>query len=234
MANLARLTLLLVAMMACSRPHPDAPKIVADPIGRRADSTPALSPSESIVDSGVDAAIDAAKDAVVVDPKPAYCENDSACAFDDPCDAHACVGKSEAKPVACEESAPRPGRCVCASNHCTLVRKDPATGARKTGCTSNATCELDPPTGSCRAGKGARSLPTGGVFCACDAGTCTPEWVGEVTCKTSKDCSWLDDPWRPAPAAKVPRPFPPVVPCKTGEKDSVCSAGVCVLRAWKC
>lgn len=106
--------------------------------------------------------------------------------------------------------------------------------AVKTGCTTNAQCELEPMTGTCHAGAGPRSVPPGASFCACDAGACKAEFVAKVACKTSLDCSWVEDPWRAVPASKVPRPSPPVVPCSTGSRDVVCDAGSCVLRHWKC
>jgi hypothetical protein len=73
-----------------------------------------------------------------------------------------------------------------------------------------------------------------GAFCSCDGGTCTPEVVEPVKCKSTKDCSWLEHPMRPAPASKVPRPYPPIVPCKTGEHESACVKGVCEIQVWKC
>jgi hypothetical protein len=39
---------------------------------------------------------------------------------------------------------------------------------------------------------------------------------------------------RPAPASKVPRLHPPIVPCKTGEHESACVKGVCEIQVWKC
>lgn len=202
-----------IVVCSCSRPQPDAPKIVADPVKS--------------------AGVDAGKPPKPA-PEEAFCESDAQCGWDDPCDATACVAKSKAGVVACEESAPKPGRCVCSGNRCAVIRNDPSTGAAKTGCTKNAECVFVPVTGSCRAGA-ARPMTEGGAsFCRCDAGTCTPELVAPVPCKKTTDCSWLDDPWRPAPASKVPRPHPPIVPCKTGGRDSVCDAGSCVLRVWKC
>jgi hypothetical protein len=127
-----------------------------------------------------------------------------------------------------------PGRCLCSDNKCTLVRKAPKTVAVKTGCTASSECEFRPRDGTCVAGKGKFFLEEGGAFCACDAGSCVPDFVDTIACKTNTDCSLLEAPLRPAAASKVPRPFPPITPCKTGERDSVCDKGRCVIRVWKC
>lgn len=209
-----RWTVPLILLAACTRPSADTPITkTTDPV-------------------------DAAPQPKQPKPKPkperSYCEQDSECAFDDPCVATACVGKGDAAFVGCDESAPPPGRCICAGSHCTLMRKDAASGAAKTGCKSDGECAFEPATGSCVAGSDHAWIERRGGFCACSAGTCTPQFVDDVPCKTSSDCSWLESPKRPAPASKVPRPHPPVIPCSTGSFDSVCHAGRCELRVWKC
>lgn len=167
-------------------------------------------------------------------PNAAECNADGDCGYDDACFAKACVARAEAGPNECDKSMPPPGRCLCSDNKCTLVRNAPKSVALKTGCKSSAECELRPRDGTCVAGKGALFIEQRGAFCTCDAGTCVPDFVDPIACKTNTDCSLLEDPLRPAPSSKVPRPFPPITPCKTGERDSVCSKGHCVIRVWAC
>lgn len=218
-----RFVVWVAMIVACSRAKPDGPRIAPDlvdaaPIATVATAAPVAAP--------------VASEKPVL--QPASCKDDSGCGWDDPCNAHACVGRAASGSTDCDKSAPPPGRCVCGDAVCTLVRKVPATGAAKTGCTKNFDCAFDPPTGTCRAGTGDRWIHETGGFCACVAGTCTPDFVDPVACKTHTDCSWLEEPFRPAPASKVPRPYPPAAPCKSASKDSVCVSGFCVLRAWKC
>jgi hypothetical protein len=206
-----KLATLVLLVCSCSRSTPE-PRVTSDPIDA---SAPTVEKPKPVV-------------------APVWCDSDKECAFDDPCNAKACVGAPDAPWLGCDESAPRPGTCVCAAHQCTLIRKSPATGAVKTGCTKDSECAFLPATGSCGAGTAATWVEDRSGFCTCSAGTCTPEWVEPVACKTSADCSWLENPRRVAPAKKVPRPYPPITPCKTGEFDSACVAGRCVLQQWKC
>ena len=166
--------------------------------------------------------------------EPGACESDKDCEFDNPCDAHVCVRKTDADFPGCKESAPLPGSCVCAAHRCQLVRKEPATGAAKTGCKTLQDCELDAPTGVCRKGMSSGHVNEGGGFCACDSGTCTPRYEPPIHCKTSKDCSWVDNPRRPAAASKVPRPIKVVVLCKDQDWDSICHDGYCMIAVAGC
>ncbi|MGZ3453747.1 MAG: hypothetical protein ACXVEF_29350, partial [Polyangiales bacterium] len=153
---------------SCARPDPA--KIVSDPV----DASP----------------IPTTKPKPTPKPEAAWCEKDSECTWDDLCFATACIGKGESgKTAVCEESAPPPGRCLCAENHCTLARTDPAKGAAKTGCKSDEECAFEPATGSCIAGRASPIRDRGG-FCACNAGTCTPSFVDYVPCLSNADCSW--------------------------------------------
>lgn len=209
--------LLLLAAIGCTRSS--GPTVAPDPVEVVVDAAPAP--------------------VTKLPPEPprrveAYCSDDKDCAYDDPCNAHACVKKSEGGSIDCDKSAAKPGPCVCGAHMCTLMRNAPQSGALKTGCKSNSECAFHAVTGSCTAGSPPTSIERRGGFCVCDAGTCTPEFVEPIACKTSLDCSLLEHPWRPAAASKVPRPFPPVTPCKTGSRDSVCVAGECILRLWKC
>lgn len=204
-----------LVLIACSRTS--APPVPVSP-----DPVDAAAPPATVAKV-------APKDADV----PARCENDKDCDYDDPCNAHACVAKT-APFVGCDKSLPPPGRCVCANNECTLVRKAPKTVALKTGCTKNAECEFRPSEGTCAAGKGTYFIERRGGFCTCDAGTCTPDFVDTIPCKSNADCSLQQDPLRPAASSIVPRPYPPITPCKGGERDSVCVKGVCEIRVWKC
>ena len=138
-------------------------------------------------------------------------------------------------PPDCDKSKPPPGPCICEAHQCTMMRKDPASGAVKTGCKTSDECAFVPTTGTCKAGSATMWIESRGGFCACSAGTCTPEFVPAIACKTTADCSWLDDPRRPVPSAKAPRPHSgPIKPCVEGSIDSVCAGGVCTLRMWKC
>jgi hypothetical protein len=176
--------------------------------------------------------------AEVVTPSPkveaASCSTDGDCAYDDPCNAKACVAKGDAAFVGCDKSLPPPGRCICGQNRCTLMRDAPSTGAAKTGCASDADCAFIAPTGSCARGTPERWIEERGGFCTCSAGICTPELVDAIPCKTTMDCNWLEDPRRPVSAKKVPRTRGPIKPCVDGSLDSVCDAGHCKLRLWKC
>lgn len=199
-------------LLGCTRPKPEPETVKADPVIDAAPPVPSAPPSPP--------------------PASVWCESDKDCGYDDPCFAKACVGKS--KPAACDESAPPPGRCVCGARVCTMVLKDVSKGSVKTGCKTYRDCKLDPPTGKCVAGDGAVFIEDTGGFCACTAGTCTPEFVDPVACKKNTDCNFLEDPMRPVAASKVPRTFPPITPCKGGERDSVCEKGRCVVRVWTC
>jgi hypothetical protein len=203
--------LIVLAIASCSRPAAP-PQVKPDPV----DATPPV-----------------IKSAAPAPKQPAFCSTDKDCDYDDPCNAHACVAKT-AGPRDCDKSAAPPGPCICGMHECTLMRKVPSAGAVKTGCKSNAECAFIASTGSCVAGTPETFIEKRGGFCVCDAGTCTPEFVDAVACKTSADCSFLENPMRPVPASKVPRPFPPITPCKTGERDSVCEKGQCVIRVWPC
>jgi hypothetical protein len=205
----AALACMLLGSLSCNRPDPA--RIVSDPIDAGPPQSPEAAPPKTFASVS--------------------CDDDSQCGWDEACSPHACVGKGEAAPSACEESGPRPGRCLCAQNLCTLARTTPSQGAKKTGCKKDDECAFEPATGSCTAGSPMPIHQRGG-FCTCSAGTCTPQFVDYVPCHSNKDCSWLEDPLRPAPSTKVPRAS--VVPCKTGEHDSACVKGVCETRVWKC
>jgi hypothetical protein len=162
-----------------------------------------------------------------------HCTKDDDCDWDDPCMAKRCLGGPR-KPIACEESSPRPGTCTCIADRCTLRRKTPAPPT--TGCKVDRDCGFVASLGICKPGVPPTDrIDEQGTFCRCDGGACAVEVVDAVPCKKPQDCSWLDDPRRPAPASKVPRPFPPVTPCKNGESDSICAAsGHCRIVHWKC
>jgi polysaccharide biosynthesis protein PslG len=158
-----RFWLFVLTLLGCTKTSPqETPKIAADPVD--AAKAPPPAPPPPVVSTA--------------------CSNNYDCEFDDPCMKSKCVHVPPADAggqvkIKCEESAPKPGDCMCIKSECTLVEF--------------------------------------------------------VSCKTSDDCSWLEDPWRPAPASKVPRPYPPVTaPCKSKSRDVVCDKGVCVTRAWKC
>lgn len=214
----ARTWFFALSFVACSRGRPEPATIAADPVDAAPSPTPTVAPPAPAPSS---------------EPlESVLCNADDDCGYDDPCNASACVGKGP--PPDCDKSKPPPGRCVCASGRCTMLRDELATAAAKTGCKADAECGFDPPTGKCRAGEPTRNIRDRGAFCACRAGVCEAEIVEPVSCKTSHDCSWLESPWRPMPASKVPRPHPPIAPCKGGERDSVCVKGTCMLQAWKC
>lgn len=205
---------LTVALAACSRPSPDAhPPIAPDPATPK--PAPAPAPTASVVPSS---------------PKQG-CSTDTDCAWDDPCVPTACMPATGAPFVGCDESTKPPGTCGCVLGACTLRRADPKTGAAKTGCSSSAQCAFEPKTGSCSAGSGPNHVDEGG-FCTCDSGTCTPGFVDRTPCKTSAECSWLDDPLRPVPASKVPRPAGK--PCSGYARSAECRDGACVTTVWKC
>lgn len=205
-----RHVLSVLALVACSR---EPARVVADPVDATP-TKPAPAPAPEKKEP----------------PKSVSCENDKDCGWDDQCFPTACVGN---KPMqACDESAPRPGACVCAMGTCTLLPKTPV--STKTGCKSNAECAFEPATGTCAAGTRAFMISERGAFCTCAAGSCTPQIVERVACSTDAECSFLEDPLRPAPAAKVPRLFPPSKPCSHGSRDSVCRKGTCVVMVWKC
>lgn len=132
------------------------------------------------------------------------------------------------------DAASAPSGAASVADVASVAGPSPSAPAVEPPCSAHADCALESSSGACRAGKGPRKVDGGERFCACVAGVCRPEVVAPVACKTTSDCSWLEAPWRPAAASSVPRPHPPVVPCKTGERDVVCNAGTCVLRAWKC
>ncbi len=201
--------LVLVFVVGCSKPTPDARPIGPDPSGTSSSSAPAPS---------------------LPPPVPGPCVANKDCEWDDHCFAKACVPRT-GKVFACEESAKPPGTCGCVLGKCTLRRADPATGAKKTGCTTADQCAFDPKTGACDKGEGPRSVDEGG-FCTCTAGTCTPGFADLVACTSSADCSWLDEPLRPVSSKKVPRPTGK--PCAGYSKSAECRDGVCKIAVWKC
>ncbi len=213
---------LLLTLAACNRPTKEGnAAISSDPIAASTTATPNLAPS-----TATSATVTAAP---VASKATGPCTSDPDCAFDDPCLPSKCV-RGAAVLAKCDESSPKPGTCECAEGTCTLRRKDPATGAKKTGCTAATECAFDAATGSCAAGK-SRALVDRGGYCACSAGTCTPGFVEPVACKTSADCSWTTDPFRPVPSSKVPRP--PGKPCGYS-RSTECRDGFCKVTVWKC
>ncbi|MBI2393636.1 MAG: hypothetical protein HYV09_28920 [Deltaproteobacteria bacterium] len=199
---------------ACSRTTPTPVAIVADDAGPIVDAAKPLPTTTATTTAKI---------------TPSYCDADADCAWDPPCGAVACVARKSQKPSAEVCDGPVPGPCVCADGVCAARRHEAPTRA----CKSDADCGFDAPTGRCGDGPPMPIREQGGL-CRCDAGKCAAEWVGPVACKTTKDCSWLEDPLRPAPASKVPRPYATVKPCATGSRDSVCVKGVCRIVVWKC
>ena len=171
--------------------------------------------------------------------RPDSCEANADCGWDSSCLPTRCVSaKRSPGLIACDESSPPPGECLCADNYCTLKPKRlPAPVAL--GCKADADCLFEPSSGTCGARQefGQGPINKEGAFCTCEptSGACSVEWVGPVACKTYKDCSWLRAPLRPVPSSLIPRPQPrPVKACSTGEVDSVCKEGVCVVVGWSC
>lgn len=204
----------------CTRPTPEP---------ARADAYDASVPHAASSPLG---GAEASTDATPKEAESSYCTKTSECGWDDDCIPHRCVARSP-KPRECDKSLPSLGDCRCIEATCTYVRTKPeATGS----CAKDDECEFDPATGLCRPGSPpAAPIFEEGSFCRCVAKSCAVERVEPVPCKTALDCSWLEDPRRPAPASKVPRPWPPVkTPCASSSFDAVCKAGRCRLVAWKC
>jgi hypothetical protein len=217
--------LLCIALVtACPRPSTNEPIRGDDagaskptPVPAPVSAAPSIAPSDDVT-SGEDA----------------FCTGDADCSWDEPCMAKRCLGKPKTPFVGCDKSAPPPGTCTCIDHRCTLRRKTPLPPTP--GCKVDADCTVVASLGVCKPGpRTSNRIEEEGTMCRCDAGACALEVVDAVPCKTSADCSWLEDPRRPAPASKVPRAFPPVKPCKDGEWDSVCApSGHCRIVAWKC
>lgn len=168
------------------------------------------------------------------------CNETSDCGWDDRCMPKRC-GKRRDAGVACEETSPPPGECVCNENMCTLRPKDAAGGTSAGGCKQDGECAVDVATATCHAGGDAFIGPITkeGAVCTCDAraGKCVWSWSGPVACKTYRDCSLVRTPrLRAVPAKLVPRPVKRLVrPCKDAEIDSVCAPdGTCKIVGWGC
>jgi hypothetical protein len=171
-----------------------------------------------------------------------FCNATVDCGWNDACLPTRCVSaKSSLGLTACDESSSPPGDCLCLESACTLKPKrlpEPVV----LGCKADADCGFEASSGTCakvERGQNTTGLPIKqeGAFCSCEpkTGACRVEWVGPVACKTYKDCSWTRSPLRPVPSSLIPRPNPkPVKACSTGEVDSVCKEGVCVMLGWSC
>jgi hypothetical protein len=218
------LALLLVLVTACPRPGANE-KIRGDDAGT---SKPSAGPEPVSTMPSELPNDDAAS------PGDVFCTSDLDCGWDQPCVAKLCVGAPKTPFIGCDKSSEPPGVCTCIDHRCTLRRKTllPPTP----GCKVDADCAFNASLGWCKPGtRKAERIEEEGTICRCDAGACVLEVVDPVPCKKTADCSWLENPRRPAPASKVPRAFPPVRPCKDGEWDSVCGAsGHCRIVGWKC
>lgn len=161
------------------------------------------------------------------------CSSDAECGWDDPCQPTRCV--EAGIQAACEETAPRPGACLCLAGACTLKPDRPPA---PTGSCAPRGCELDRAGGRCVADDGGvpeplRSRAPVDVGPSCDcitpASGCTFTWFEPVPCSSERDC-WVAPSPRRHPIAR-PKEFRgrDFKPCADGEAPPRCSDGVCVV-----
>ena len=153
------------------------------------------------------------------------CEANDDCGWDDPCVPQRCVGAPDAEPseVACNESRPAPGECLCAVGRCTLRRTEAPEPVA--GC-GGGFCSLDPSAGRCvTARTGTAGSPARGPYCYCDGvdDTCRFEWREPIPCRTTNDC-WVDG-GRPVRPVRRPRRLRGRTfrPCVDGETAPTCN-----------
>jgi hypothetical protein len=236
-----RPTPLALLLLACTTPPPPP----AAPTAPTLDAAPAV--AVVVPDAAPPPAPDAAP-AAWDGERGDLCKVDGDCGFDDPCLPTRCVGTKAARAAtACDESAPPPGSCGCASGWCQLHR-DAHAPSPETGCKADDDCALDASRGVCHVapGRGGRGpIWDEGGYCRCDAssGLCRAEYVAPIPCQSYRDCSYLTDPLRPVPSSQTPRlKKQPVKPCADGEKDAVCvpasdapgAPKTCRVVAWSC
>ncbi|MCC6875307.1 MAG: hypothetical protein IT378_13455 [Sandaracinaceae bacterium] len=175
------------------------------------------------------------------EPDRVTCAADGDCHFDDGCVPRRCVAGPGPEQVACEETAPPPGNCLCYQQRCTL--RPSATRAEVTDADAcdpvRAPCGLELASGRC-VPNGTNDLSPvdrwSGPQCACDNQDhrCHVRWEEPIACRSVEDC-WVEVSPRRRPIARPARlRGRRFRPCRDGEHAPACADGYCTLVAFSC
>lgn len=171
-------------------------------------------------------------------PSSSACATDDDCHFDDPCVPQACTATAPPD-LACAESRPPPGSCVCVAERC-VMRRDMPEGylLSEETCVhgfGGPPCGISLAEGTCAPGGEHRAhgghdeaRPVCGCHGAPPDARCRLEWHEPPTCETERDC-WFDDDGPVLRPIRRPRRLRRhrFEPCVDGEVAPACVGGFC-------
>lgn len=229
----ARIWLALVCVAACGGPSLGTELETPPPEIVQPTPVPIAAPAQLVAPTPTPAGRDHRSDVA--------CASDADCGWDHPCMPRRCVEAPTPGPIACDESSPPPGTCLCHAGACTLK---PTAPPAPTGTCEPRACVVDRAAGRCVADDGGvaenlrASRPVDdGPSCDCPrpADGCVYTWYEPIPCETVRDC-WVSPSPRRHPIARPKqlrgRDFKP---CADGEAAPRCEAGRCVVGpAYSC